>query len=83
MTINWKFWQKKEEEPSQLTITDGRYGRLEHLLVNDPDGFGWKGRSLEEMHQLFHMTPAERYGFHDLTLEDFNHAVTQAYKENK
>lgn len=69
-------------EPSGLTITDGRYGRLDHLLRHDPDGFGWRDMPIDEMHRIFHTptSPAERYGFHDLTIEDFEHALSGAYK---
>jgi hypothetical protein len=77
---------KRESAPvalSGLTITDGKYGRLEHLLSIDPDDYGWRGKEPEEMLRLFNtpVSPRERYGFdHDLTLDDIQHALTGAYK---
>jgi hypothetical protein len=81
-------WQKKPvaepvEAVTGLTITDGTYGRLDHVLNHDPDGYGFLGKSLEEIHEIFHkqVSPRERYGFdHDLTLDDLRHAMSGEYK---
>ncbi len=80
----WKEPQVDEikESQAQLTITDGRYGALDHILTHDPDGYGWKGLSIDEKFRIFHtpQSPAERYGFSGATLDDFSHALTKAYK---
>lgn len=92
MKIRWKFWQREQapiEEPlsleSGLTILDGRYGRLAHLLDYDPDDYGWKGKDPETMLAIFNtpVSPAERYGFNPLTLDDIKHALSGAYKGDK
>lgn len=93
MKINWKFWQRNKTivihepddntaTPPGLTITDGRYGRLAHLLEYDPDDYGWRGKSPEEMLRILNtpVPPAQRYGFDGLTLDDVNHAASGAYK---